>query len=80
MASIKMGACMLLYPIYCCCSTILFYLYMSRHASTLECLIWVLLFLTSFPVITIISIRSADGVVTHFKTGQARILTLFNTE
>mmetsp|Transcript_43096 Transcript_43096/g.31470 ORF Transcript_43096/g.31470 Transcript_43096/m.31470 type:complete len:129 (+) Transcript_43096:1174-1560(+) len=69
MASVKMGICMLLYPIYAFLFTLLFYLFVANflQLTTLQCIIWVMIFLASFPLITIVSIRSADGVVTHFK-------------
>jgi len=82
MASIKMGTCLCLYPIYLFGFSFLFYLYCLRYLEWhhKECLEATIVFCIIFPLNSIIAIRSADGVVSHYKTMQARIIAFFHTE
>ena len=70
MASIKVGTALVLYPIYCIGSTIAFYIACRKYTDWefLTIIQWNISFFILFPLISLISIRSSDGVVSHFYT------------
>jgi hypothetical protein len=92
MASVKIGACIVLYPIFAIMFTVFVYIFFKSylHWSTTHSFEYSAIFLLFFPIISfsniqsindyIVSIRSSDGIVTHYKTLQARTITFFNPE
>jgi len=80
MASVKVGSSLMLYPIYSILFTIAFYMFCGQkmELSRTQCIEATIVFFIFFPILSIISIRSADGVVTHYKMLQSRIITFFH--
>ena len=83
MASVKVAACLVLYPFQCVCFTLIFYQILCRHYLELSHSLSFelsIVFAVLYPLYSIVCIRSSDGVVRHLSSLQARLVTFFNTD
>lgn len=79
-SSIKIVAYLSTYPIYLCIFTFLFHYFLKFQYQEMELvnrIFYTWVFFWMFPIISIISIRSHDGVRTHYTQFQGRFLSLF---
>jgi hypothetical protein len=78
-SSIKILAYISTYPVYLCIFSLLFRSVLRNYYEVERADSWyyTLIFFWMFPIISIVSIRSYDGVRTHYTEFQGRMLSLF---
>lgn len=78
-SSIKILAYISTYPLYLCLFSILFRTVLRKHYGFESADSWYysLIFFMMFPILSIVSIRSYDGVRTHYTEFQGRMLSIF---
>jgi glycerol-3-phosphate O-acyltransferase/dihydroxyacetone phosphate acyltransferase len=80
LATAKIVAFICTYPVYLVLFTFLFYLSLSYYGfSQAAAWYYSFIFYILYPIISIISIRSHDGVRTHYTEFQGRFLSMFYT-